>query len=201
MIPNLLDFGNNPRYNCRDAAWWFIRGVKEYARATGDYDIFKTKVEMIFLSNDLLEHKEKLARGEKRIMTVEEIIQNILQSHADGITYREWNAGYEIDSNMSSEGFNIRLSVDEDTGFIVGGNSFNCLTWMDKMGSSGRAGNKGFPATPRAGAPVELTALLYHCLVEYDKLSKEGHFSFSSVKFEAIDIKYEYWAKRIKDNF
>jgi glycogen debranching enzyme len=28
MIPNLLDGGNNPRYNCRDACWWFIRGVK-----------------------------------------------------------------------------------------------------------------------------------------------------------------------------
>jgi len=102
---------------------------------------------------------------------------------------------------MSSDGFTIRLSVNEDTGFIVGGNSFNCLTWMDKMGSSGRAGNKGFPATPRAGAPIELTALLYHNLVEYNKLNKEGHFSFSGVKFETHDITYEYWAKRIQDNF
>jgi len=57
MIPNLLDFGNNPRYNCRDACWWFIRGVKEYVRATKDYAILKTKVNLIFLSNDLLEHK------------------------------------------------------------------------------------------------------------------------------------------------
>lgn len=37
MIPNLLDSGNNPRYNCRDACWWFIRGVKEYANYTKDY--------------------------------------------------------------------------------------------------------------------------------------------------------------------
>lgn len=87
-------------------------------------------------------------------MLVEEIIQNIFQSHADGISYREWNAGYEIDSNMSSDGFTIHMNVDEETGFIIGGNAFNCLTWMDKMGSSARAGNKGFPATPRAGAPV-----------------------------------------------
>ena len=30
LIPNLLDEGRRPRYNCRDACWWFIRGVAEY---------------------------------------------------------------------------------------------------------------------------------------------------------------------------
>ena len=57
LIPNLLDFGHNPRYNCRDACWWFVRSVKEYAHHTKDYEIFKTKVEMLFLRNDQHEHK------------------------------------------------------------------------------------------------------------------------------------------------
>lgn len=65
---------------------------------------------------------------------------------------------------MQSEGFNISLELDEETGFIVGGNWLNCLTWMDKMGSSEHAGNKGIPATSRDGAPIELTALLKVCV-------------------------------------
>ena len=65
---------------------------------------------------------------------------------------------------MSSDGFNIQLDVDGDTGFIIGGNQGNCLTWMDKMGSSTHAGTKGIPATPRAGTPVELVGLLHCCL-------------------------------------
>lgn len=65
---------------------------------------------------------------------------------------------------MDTEGFNIHLKLDEVTGFIFGGNMRNCLTWMDKMGSSTKAGNKGIPATSRDGAPIEMTAILKCCL-------------------------------------
>ena len=70
MIPNLLDNGNNPRYNCRDACWWFIRGVKEYAIKTHDYQIFKEKVNMLFLSNDMIEHNHMKKEGKTKTMTV-----------------------------------------------------------------------------------------------------------------------------------
>jgi glycogen debranching enzyme len=102
---------------------------------------------------------------------------------------------------MSTHGFTIHLNVEDETGFIVGGNAWNCLTWMDKMGSSARAGNKGFPATSRSGAPIELTALLYHCLAEYSKLNKEGHYSYSTVTLNKKVTKLEEWAQKIKDNF
>lgn len=134
-------------------------------------------------------------------MTVEEIIHEIFQSHAHGVYYREWRAGYEIDSNMMTEGFNIQLTVDENTGFINGGNQLNCLTWMDKMGSSVKAGNKGYPATPRAGEPVELVGLLYHCLMGMQRLYEEGHYAFDEVVFKKRKIKYSDWAAKIKQNF
>ena len=53
----------------------------------------------------------------------------------------------------------------------MGGNWRNCLTWMDKMGSSEEAGNKGIPATSRDGAPIEMTALLKVCLDSLYKLN------------------------------
>lgn len=46
---------------------------------------------------------------------------------------------------------------------------------MDKMGDVPGV-NKGVPATPRDGAPIELVALQYSVLIFFAKLVSAGHF-------------------------
>lgn len=65
--------------------------------------------------------------------TVSDIIQEILQRHASGIHFREYNAGPNLDMQMTDHGFDIDIEVDWKTGIIFGGNEWNCGTWMDKM--------------------------------------------------------------------
>jgi len=125
--------------------------------------------------------------------TIAEIIQEILQRHADGIIFREYNAGPILDMQMSDKGFNISITVDWENGLIFGGNQWNCGTWMDKMGESVKAGTKGIPGTPRDGAPIEITGLLASTLRWLDRLSLKGLFPFKGVraKSEAKNINAE----------
>lgn len=202
LIPNLLDGGNNPRYNCRDAVWWFVRAIFEYIEFTQDTSILKTELRMRFLSNNMEEHETKLNGGDIKVMSISDIIQDIFQSHAKGIKYREWNAGSKIDGQMQYEGFNVELHLDELTGFIFGGNPSNCLTWMDKMGSSKKAENAGIPATPRDGAPIEMTAILKCCLEHVIKYFEKGLYPHKSVKTRSgVELTFKDWAARIQNNF
>lgn len=53
------------------------------------------------------------------------------------------------------------------------------------MGESEKAGNKGFPGTPRDGAPVEIIGLLYSTLVWATELAKAGKLRKNSVEAES----------------
>ena len=119
-------------------------------------DFLQTKFKLHFRSDDQDEH---LKSTENREITILELIQEIVEAHLrpEGIDFVEWNAGRKIDAQMKEQGFQIKIKQDPQTGFCMGGNLSNCGTWMDKMGSA--PSNKGTPATPRDGAPIELVAL------------------------------------------
>jgi glycogen debranching enzyme len=87
--------------------------------------------------------------------------------------------------------------MEKDTGFIHGGNQNNCGTWMDKMGSSEQTGNKGVPATPRDGAPIELTAMLYSSLRFMEELYELGIIDRKAVNVHSGELSFKEWADKI----
>ncbi|PWN52853.1 putative 4-alpha-glucanotransferase [Violaceomyces palustris] len=186
LIPNLLDSGRTPRYNCRDGPWFFAQNVQDYTK-------------MVPGGQSILKDTVKLASS--RILSVAELIQEILQEHANGIHFREDSQ----DNDMRDEGFNIDIEVDWNTGIIFGGNRFNCGTWQDKNGSSARAGNKGIPGSPRDGAAIEITALLKSALSWVDSLQASGQWHTKGVQItqqgKKSFVTYKHWADLIQSSF
>ncbi|KAG0344926.1 hypothetical protein BG004_004083 [Podila humilis] len=206
-IPNLLDSVRTPRYNSRDSVWWFFQSVQDYCTMVprGE-DILKEKVLRRFPEPDqFVEFTSDKAYSTSN--TLEEILVEILTTHANGVHYREINAGPRLDEQMSDKGFQVDVVFDPKTGFLLGGSVYNCGTWMDKMGESAKAGTKGVPATPRDGANVEIIGLLKSSLRWVIQLHKRNKFSRDSVTISAKGDKTETkltlakWDKLIQENF
>nr|GAT49271.1 glycoside hydrolase family 13 protein [Mycena chlorophos] len=205
LIPNLLDSVRNPRYNSRDSPWWMLQNIQDYVNSAPDgLGLLAEPVKRRFPEDDTWVTWDD-PRAYAYSSTIAEIIQEILQRHANGIHFREYNAGPALDMQMKDHGFDIDIDVDWKTGLIFGGNESNCGSWADKMGSSEKAGTKGVPGTPRDGAPVEITGLLKSTLRWLDGLSSAGKFPFKGVK-ATIDgqerlVTYKEWSDLIQASF
>lgn len=202
LIPNLLDAGRNPRYNARDAAWFFVQAIQDYVHIVPNgEDILKEKITRRFPLNDEYVTCDD-PKAFAHTSTIAEIIYEILIRHAAGIKYREANAGPNLDRVMKDEGFNVEVHVDWNTGLIHGGSQSNCGTWMDKMGESDKAGSTGVPGTPRDGAAVEINGLLKSCLRFVNELHAKGLFKFTDVTTQdGKKVTLKQWNQLVQDNF
>ncbi|XP_008297524.1 glycogen debranching enzyme isoform X1 [Stegastes partitus] len=201
LIPNLLGEGRCARYNCRDAVWWWLQCIQDYTvHVPQGHEILRCPVTRMYPTDD----SEPCKPGEVE-QPLYDVIQEALQRHLEGISYREKNAGPKIDMNMRDEGFNVVAKVDHTTGFVTGGNRFNCGTWMDKMGESDRARNKGMPATPRDGAAVEIVGLSKSAVRWVVELHAKGLFPYDGVKVTTNGnkgfISYSQWNQQIQQCF
>jgi glycogen debranching enzyme len=236
LIPNLLDRGLYPRYNARDASWWWLWAVQEYCRLSPEgLDFLGVLVHRRFtpckryqsgptfgsIYNDDLEppNYTNLDSGDvfldpsdprvyKHQSTIAQICHEILERHGRGIEFREWNAGPKLDHAMSDVGFDVKIGTrfEDGTGFVFGGNKFNCGTWMDKMGDSEKAGTKGRPATPRDGSPVEIIGLCKATLRWVSRTAKTSpHWKWDHIviNLNASDKKVAYsdWNNMIQASF
>uniref|UniRef100_A0A915PP57 Glycogen debranching enzyme n=1 Tax=Setaria digitata TaxID=48799 RepID=A0A915PP57_9BILA len=197
IIPNLLDGGYGARYNARDAVWFWLYAIVKYIEmAPEGVEILKSKVLRIFIHDDTVYGHDLTEQS------LADTMQEALRRHFIGIEFVERNAGRGIDEHMQEPGFHVKAYVDHNTGFVMGGNEFNCGTWMDKMGSSEKAGNKGWPATPRDGAAVELQGLCYAVIQKLEKLHQKKLYPYEGVFTEDKELwTWQKWANIMKNNF
>jgi len=197
LIPNLLDRGLTSRYNCRDAVWWWLQAIKDYCELTPNgLKILNDSVNRIYPTDD----SPAILDGSVT-QKLFETMQEALNRHFTGIDFVERNAGKQIDEHMKPEGFHVKAGINRETCFPEGGSKFNCGTWMDKMGSSDKAGNRGIPSTPRDGTAVELAGLCYSVVSWLSKLSSQKVYPFAGVTKEDEKLSFTEWAYKIQANF
>jgi len=202
LIPNLLSDGKTARYNARDAVWWWIYSISQYCRMLSDgHELLSDKVSRLYPTNSSTYQNVGI-----HDQCLYDVIQEVLLRHLQCLSYRERGAGYSLDSDMTDEGFNNQIGIDIQTGFVYGGNRWNCGTWMDKMGSSDKAGNKGHPATPRDGSAIELVSLLRSSLAFLIQMNEDKFYPYDSVEIASgssgkMKLTYRDWLKRLDDNF
>lgn len=203
MIPNLLSSGKLPRYNSRDSVWFFLQAIQDYTKMVPNgSSLLQDKVPRRFLPYDDTWFPFDDPRAYSESPTILEVIQEVFQRHAQGMSFREYNAGPDLDVQMKPEGFQIDIKVDWETGIIFGGNQDNCGTWQDKMGESEKAGSKGVPGTPRDGAAIEITGLVYSALVWVAKLHESKAYPHAGVDIgDGKSITFKEWSEKIKANF
>jgi len=228
LLPNLQDSGRKPRYNCRDALWYWLCSLRDYVSATGDWGLLEDRVVRIFPEDDMtaydwreagdagdagdaadsdqqLRKLHQLPEGfmgyvlkpghpawGRMIQPVYQIIAESFDRHLDGISFREWNAGPDIDVHMRQECFLVEDWVDDASGLIYGGSPSNCGTWMDKMGSHPL--NAGRPGSSRHGADVEINMCALAGL-EFMLEAAKSHTGW--FKPEALS-RYDAWASRLR---
>lgn len=196
LIPNLMMGASNPRYNARDATWFFLQALQDYHSFISVKKNQKNTSNKEYADDNVFDWivPSYSANGKDVIVrTMGEIVQEIMQCHANGIHFRD-SAG---DDCIKEEGRKIDITTDWKTGLIYGGNQWNCGTWMDKMGSNSSAGNRGFPATPRNGAAVEINGLLASTLKWLDIANSNNEFVFKGVN----QISYHDWYLLLLNNF
>uniref|UniRef100_UPI00398F3654 glycogen debranching enzyme-like n=1 Tax=Pristiophorus japonicus TaxID=55135 RepID=UPI00398F3654 len=201
LIPNLLGHGIYARYNCRDAVWWWLQCLQDYCNIVEKgVEILKCPVSRLYPTDQ----SQAVSPGVED-QPLHDVIQEAMQRHMEGVQYRERNAGPHMDSHMKDEGFNVAIGVNLETGFVFGGQRYNCGTWMDKMGESEIAQNKGIPATPRDGSAVEIVGLSKSTIRWLMDLNKKSLFPYNGVKAykdgKEFLITYEEWNTKIQQNF
>ena len=196
LIPNLLGEGKISRYNCRDAVWFWLQCIQELCLLNG-YGLLQMPVARIFPKDS-----SPPCRIGTKTQALYDVIQEVLQRHVDGISFRERNAGPQIDMNMSDLGFNVTAGINLETGFVFGGSQHNCGTWMDKMGESEKAGTRGVPATPRDGSAIELVGLCKSTVSWLQEANAKGRYPYDGVTPKGgTKLTWVEWNNKISDNF